>query len=455
MTLGANAFENTRPLKVLVIGAGVGGLCLAHGLARAGLEVAVYERDSDRREGRQGFWIGIDHDGSRALHRCLPPRLFDTFVASCALPIQFFTMYTERMHEVLGLDVPPGDDAVTSEKSVNRSTLRQVLLADLDGVHFGKQCTSYESTPTGVVAHFADGTTATGDVLVGADGSSSVIRAQYLPGAGLDDTGLWGITGKIPLTDGVRALLPPRVRDGVAIFAGPRGDSCVFHVVDLPWDAQGQPKPRVDDAQAELLRRWDGLRYDTTHDYIMFGFASAASSLPGDLLDMPGAPLYDLVQSRVSRWHPTLRALLATADPATCFPLNIRTSRPLTPWPSSAVTLIGDAVHTMTPGRGVGANTALRDAAALCDALIRVRNGETTVLEAISRYEAAMRDYANLAVERSRKRMNAQDPVYKPYIGRFVLASRRTGMRLVNRLPAVKRRMAEREREFRGAYRAT
>ena len=61
--------------QVVIIGAGTSGLCLAHGLVRAGIDVAVYERDRTRRDGLQGYRIGISPDGSRALHACLPPVL--------------------------------------------------------------------------------------------------------------------------------------------------------------------------------------------------------------------------------------------------------------------------------------------------------------------------------------------------------------------------------------------
>jgi 2-polyprenyl-6-methoxyphenol hydroxylase-like FAD-dependent oxidoreductase len=73
------------------------------------------------------------------------------------------------------------------------------------------------------------------------------------------------------------------------------------------------------------------------------------------------------------------RSSRSCSDPSTCFPINIRTSLPIAPWPTSAITMLGDAIHTMTPGRGVGANTALRDAALLCRNLIAVRDANTSL----------------------------------------------------------------------------
>lgn len=92
-----------KPLRVLIIGTGTGGLCLAHGLKRAGIDVAVYERDQTRTGGLQGYRVGIDPDGSRALHHCLPPELFATFVATCARGPRDFNILTEDLEEVLSL----------------------------------------------------------------------------------------------------------------------------------------------------------------------------------------------------------------------------------------------------------------------------------------------------------------------------------------------------------------
>jgi len=96
---------STSP-RVLVIGAGTGGLALAHGLVGAGIDVQVFERDTVRTDGLHGYRVGIDPDGSRALHALLPPELYDTFVATCARAPRWFNMLTEQLREVLALQIP-------------------------------------------------------------------------------------------------------------------------------------------------------------------------------------------------------------------------------------------------------------------------------------------------------------------------------------------------------------
>jgi 2-polyprenyl-6-methoxyphenol hydroxylase-like FAD-dependent oxidoreductase len=167
-----------------------------------------------------------------------------------------------------------------------------------------------------------------------------------------------------------------------------------------------------------------------------------------------GADLVALASHMMRDWHPTMRTLVALTDPSTGFPVNIRTSVPIAPWTSSNVTLIGDAIHTMTPGRGVGANTALRYAALLCRNLIAVHEGRLALLAAVRDYETQMRDYAYAAVEKSREQMDGKELIHKPLIGRVVLKGMRAGMRLTNHLPPVKRRMTEGLSRERGGARA-
>jgi 2-polyprenyl-6-methoxyphenol hydroxylase-like FAD-dependent oxidoreductase len=151
----------------------------------------------------------------------------------------------------------------------------------------------------------------------------------------------------------------------------------------------------------------------------------------------------------ISSWHPNLRRLVQLTDPTTTFPINIRTSVPVDPWESSHVTLLGDAIHTMTPGRGVGANTALRDAALLCQTLTKVRNGHESLIEALHQYEAEMLRYSADAILDSRKQMDARDMIHKPIIGRLQLAAMRTTLRIMNAVPKLKHRMQESQMRLR------
>ncbi|KEF20724.1 FAD-binding monooxygenase [Streptomyces rimosus] len=441
-------------MHVMIIGAGTGGLALAHGLRRAGIACTVFERDRTRGGGLQGYRVGIDHDGSRALSRLLPPELFDTFVATCARTPDHFTMYTEKYKEVLSLSgfARASEDGAGAERSVSRMTLRQVLLTGLeDLVRFDKAFTHYERNPDGTVtAHFEDGTSATGDVLVGADGTNSRVRRQYLPHAELKDAGITAIGGKVPLTDITRTLLTDKTADGVNLFLAPGGYSLILHVMRFPWDENGAPRSGIGATDADLIKNWPGLQFDNTRDYIMLGISGATRNLPADIHERDGAGLCELFRELTRTWDARLRALVDLVDPTTCFPIRIRTSVPVEQWPSSNITLIGDAIHTMTPGRGVGANTALRDALLLCRNLTAVRDGRMPLVPAVRDYETQMIDYGFDAVRKSLEQMDGNAPIHRPVLGRAVLAAMRTGMRLVNHLPPVKRKMAASMQAYRG-----
>jgi 2-polyprenyl-6-methoxyphenol hydroxylase-like FAD-dependent oxidoreductase len=441
-------------LRVLIIGAGTGGLCLAQGLKQAGIDVAVYERDRTRADGLQGYRVGIDADGSRALHACLPPELFATFVATCARAPRYFNILTERLDEVLSLPLPQAANPAESEQSVSRMTLRQVLLTGLEEkVHFDKTFAHYAQHADGsVTAYFEDGTSATGDLLVGADGTSSRVRQQYLPHARLEEVGILAVAGKMPLTDEVRRLLPPKVLNGISLVMAPRGYGAIIHVMEFPWDRDGV-KPGIATSDANLLARWPGLLFDNTRDYAMWGFNAATHRFPADLLQRQGADLLPVIERMTRGWHPDWRTMLALSDPSTCFPVNIRTSAPIPAWPSNNVTLLGDAIHTMTPGRGIGANTALRDAELLCRNLIATRDGTLSLLAAVADYEERMRGYAYEAVESSREQMFGGSLLHKPVVGRIVLEGIRAGMRVANRVPAIKQRMLDGMQRERGKER--
>jgi hypothetical protein len=78
-----------------------------------------------------------------------------------------------------------------------------------------------------------------------------------------------------------------------------------------------------------------------------------------------------------------------------------------------------------------------------------VSEGKRDLVNAIHAYEVEMLKYSAKAVIESRKQMDARDPIHKPVIGRMVLAMARTGMRVLNLVPALKRRMAEAQMKLR------
>jgi len=357
-------------------------------------------------------------------------------------------MLTEHLSEVLSFgekEAPylGSDDPVNSEKSVSRMTMRQVLLTGLEEVvQFDKKFTHYEQHSNGTVtAFFEDGTSATGDVLVAADGTNSRVRQQYLPRARLEDCGIVGIAGKVALNPQTKALLSSKILQGVSMVFAPRGYNLILHVMEFKWDQNGV-KAKVGTNDTNLLEHWPGLLYDNTRDYIMWAFSAARQNFPSNPLNLEGEALVKLVKDMTPNWHPNLRQLLAFTDLSTVFPINIRTSVPLEPWPTSNVTLLGDAIHTMTPGRGVGANTALRDAALLCRQLLLAQKGEKPLLVALAEYESRMRHYGFEAVLKSLDQMDGNGPLHKPVIGRILLSAMRGGMRVVNMVPALKRKAA-------------
>ena len=431
-------------MRVLIIGAGTGGLCLAHGLKRAGIDVQVYERDRTRKDGLYGYRVGISPAGSYAMQQCVPPEVFDLFVATCARAPRYFNMLTEKMKEVGSIEIPDSGDPVDSEKSVSRMTLRQVLLTSLEeNVSFDKKFARYWTNEDGTVtALFEDGTTATGDVLIGADGASSKVRTQRLPEARMEQTGIVSIGGKVPLTAESRALVSKKVFEGISLVQAPRGKGAIIHVMEFPWRRAGV-EHAAGGNDAKLVAEWPGLLYDNTQDYMMWGVWAAQQNFPANPMKTPQPEQLRIAKELTTGWGTDFRRLMELTDVSTVFSIGIRTSVPLDPWATSNVTLLGDAVHTMTPGRGVGANTALRDAALLCKQLIGVRDGRQELIPALAAYEKEMLRYSAQAVIESRKQMDAKEVIHRPVIGRMVLAAMRTGMRVMNHVPALKRKMAE------------
>jgi 2-polyprenyl-6-methoxyphenol hydroxylase-like FAD-dependent oxidoreductase len=352
---------------VVVIGAGIGGLCLAQGLRRAGIPCAVYERDASPEARLQGYRVHIDGAGADALREVLPDELYERFLDTSLRPKPTVPLYDEQ------LVLQSAREFTDAGFNVNRMTLRHILLSGLDDVYFGKRLTHYENDADGVTAHFADGTSARGRVLVGADGVNSPVRRRLLPQARIEDTGLRQLYGKIRLDDEARRLFDDEMHAVFSMIVGPGrtmvGVAPVAH-----------PEP--------FMTCSVGARRET------IGLSEE------ELAGLSGAQLQELALKLVDGWHPRVRAMVSSWALETVFPLAIRTSVPFSPWDSGRVTLLGDAVHAMSPAAGAGANCALRDGAALAAAL--GEGPEAAVAGgAIAAYEEVMLAHGFAAVRES------------------------------------------------------
>ncbi|WP_027940856.1 FAD-dependent oxidoreductase [Amycolatopsis taiwanensis] len=388
---------------VIVIGAGLGGLALAQGLRQAGIEVTVYERDTSLTARRQGYRLHLDAHARDALLRLLPPRLFELFLATAGTPNPQFVLLDDQLNHILTQDTPEEP----AHFAVDRLVLRQILLAGLeDIVRFGTRFQRYEIGSQGrVTAYFADGSHAGGDVLVAADGVNSAVRGQYLPHARIMDTGVRQLYGMIPLSDRTRPLFDDRM---LGIFTAITGQDGTFVGV-----APVQFPERPQQAAARIAPE---LRLPPVSDYMTCSFGARREWF-GDadtrLRSMSGQELHAIITDAVRTWHPRVRKIIAACDPASVFALPLRTSIPVAGWATTQVTLLGDAIHAMSPAAGAGACAALRDADRLTTALRTAAAGHD-LLNALRAYESEMIDYGFAAVRAGAsngQRFLGQDPL--------------------------------------------
>jgi 2-polyprenyl-6-methoxyphenol hydroxylase-like FAD-dependent oxidoreductase len=424
-------------LHVLIAGGGLGGLCLAQGLRKDGVSVAVYERDATP-DTAQGYRIHLNQAGSRALRACLPRSLWEAFVATAGQPCAGFGFLTEQMRELMFIEQrrierKPADapyDPATSEHPVSRVALRQVLLGGLgSAVHFGKEVIRYEVKADSVTALFADGSSAEGDVLVGADGIGSAIRRQYLPHAKVVDTGIVAIGGKLPLDSLSKKWLPERFVRRLNNVLPPRG--CGMFI------AQYLRKPEraaFERSHGQAL----GLHVDDLQDHVFWAFIAKREKFTSDadLRHVEGAPLRAMVQTMIDGWHEDFARLVSESDPSTVAAFRIQSSEPIERWKTTRVVLLGDAIHAMTPLQGLGGNTAFRDAALLRRRLVDVALGRSELLPALEAYEEAMAAYAFEAVRLSRR--IGELAVSDDGFGRAIF---KTILRVVDGVPPLKQKM--------------
>lgn len=375
--------------RILIIGGGLGGLCLAQGLKRAGIPFALFERGSRIEQRDQGYRLRINAAGQDALARCLPVDLLYLLYQSATQADADPWCIDEQLKPV-SANTPQSwasGAAALPDLVVHRQTLREILQCGLtDDMHFEHRLESFHETTGGVLARFANGIEVQGQLLVGADGARSAIREQLLPNVVPEDIGHSCIYGRVPATPANCQAIGRDLCAGTSII---RADGFTG-IVDVM--AFREPMPVL------ASRIAPDCRLTPVDDYVYWALTGSNDRLGLSRGSDRGWDTGDIVWRLVRHWAPGLQALFLRGDPGEWAIQSIRSLSPAHIWSSRQATLLGDAAHVMSPAGGLGASTALQDAVDLATLLARAwASGELE--PALRHYEAEMRVRGSDAVK--------------------------------------------------------
>lgn len=348
----------------LIIGGGVAGPVLAMALRRVGIRSTVFERDPAGAEQR-GAWLTFQANGMDAL------RAIDA-----AGPVENLGYDVESMRFVNGKGrqlgrmpmAAPRTDGQLSQM-LRRADLYSALgtLARERGaeVHYGKELVDATTTADGVRARFADGTTATGDLLVGCDGIHSRVRRLIDPQA--------PAPRYVPVLN-LGGYLPGFTVDGAAReWCMQFGTRCFFAWMPTPdggtvWFAN---PPMAEEPERGVLSGMTDTQWRRWLHELMDGDSGPSH----DIIDAAPGPLvgwatYDMPVVR--RWH------------------------------DERMIIIGDAAHATAPSAGQGASMALEDAVILAKCL----RDAADVGSAFATFDALRRDRVEKIVKHGARAAN-------------------------------------------------
>ncbi|RVX46212.1 2-polyprenyl-6-methoxyphenol hydroxylase-like FAD-dependent oxidoreductase [Nonomuraea polychroma] len=368
-------------MRIVVVGGGIGGLALAAGLRRHGFNVAVLERDTDV-TATGGYHITLDGRAQEALRQLVPPKLVEQLLASSsALRLRDPDAFWDRHGRLLGYGPQLAD---SPSVDIDRITLR-TLLADAVGedLHLGQTVTGLgyadDGTPQVVLA---DGSIRECDLLVGADGTHSLVARHLAGGPTSAPAGIVGFSGRTA-AENLSPLEQQRLGTRSGMVIAPRGAALYVGFLDPVGNA-------VLDAPDQRAAITSGPTY-------IWGAMFPESAETDSIRGLRGEELRDALLARFRRqgWGERPLEVIVKADPGSiaAFRFNAASSRvrDLAPWPAGRITALGDAVHATPPTAGMGAGAAIRDAASLLTHLREVTDGSCTLPVAVSQFEAGMR----------------------------------------------------------------
>ncbi|RFU78560.1 fad dependent oxidoreductase [Trichoderma arundinaceum] len=378
---------NDKP--VLIIGAGVVGLTLAHGLKKANIPFEIYERDENIDARGQGWAITL-HWVLRYLAEIVDE---ETLAGIDGVQVDPETgrndkgnfMFINLKTQETKFRIPPN-----VRRRVNREKLRKVLLKGVaEKVHWNKQLTDVavsDDSSDSVKATFADGTTVEGRMLIGAEGSRSQTRKFLVPDAYQNYLLPVKMVGaSVDFT--LEQVKPLRQIDPL-LFQGCHPETGVFlwvSMLETP-EVNGSAGTADERYRVQIILSW------LTKDRDV----AVPESNPERIA---------LMKSLAAGFHPDLyNTVHAIPESSPTLHLTLQ-DWPCQDWDNrdGRVTLVGDAAHAMVMYRGEAGNHGILDAWHLLREIKAIYAGEKTRAEAVGDYEKEMKDRVTPAVLLSRQ----------------------------------------------------
>jgi salicylate hydroxylase len=321
----------TKP-HILIAGAGLGGLTAAIALTLRGFEVDLFEQAPELKEVGAGLTV------SRAAALVMREIEVQDQVMAMASWTKDMVFAHYRNARIL-TGVPDHGDGSTPRGGIHihRADMHAILAARFaelapGKLHLGYRLEDFRDAEGPVELHFSNGKTASGDLLIGADGIRSAIRSR-----------LWG--------------------DGAPVFTGQvafrfmmPGDVAAPYLVELGRAAVYQGPGRI--FNRYTLRRGELVNcVGITQSDLWKGEGWSEPANRDEML-----ALY-------ADWHPDVRALMERAPEDNLVKWGLFSRSPLPGWQRGRITLLGDAAHPMLPFLGLGAAMAIEDAMVLARAL--------------------------------------------------------------------------------------
>ena len=356
--------------KALIIGGGVAGLAAALALQRVGIASVVYEANETDRWDHSAF-LTVARNGVSALQ---------TLDALTTVQARGFWVARMELYSGTGkrLGVMGSNAAgIAIERGQLVAALRDEVLARKIAVQTGKRLLNAQITAAGVVAHFADGTQAQGDLLIGADGIHSSVRKMLDVHAPKPRyAGLVGLGGVVVSGSDRRPDTFTFVFGKHAFFGWiSNPDGATYWFANVPYAQEPDRQALKTISPHEWKQRLSTLfAQDVTPAARLIGSTPEQDGfIPTILNDLPVVPV----------WH------------------------------QGAIVLIGDAAHATSPSSGQGASLALEDSVILAKFL----RDSSDLDQALTAYEAARRPRV-AKVAQLAKRTN-QSKVAGPLLRRF------------------------------------